>query len=67
MGEARKLSYGDDLAKAMHHYYAKRFGDALGTLKELRQKNADDEIIRIAKRSLVQAFLTSRKALRSSR
>jgi len=47
---ALKLSYREELARALRHYYGRRFEQALKILDELRDRNPGDEILRIFKR-----------------
>jgi class 3 adenylate cyclase len=44
---ALKLSYREDLARAMRLYYGRRFEEALRTIDGLRSRNPEDEILRI--------------------
>ena len=47
---ALKLSYREELARAMRSYYSRRFEQALAIFDELRARNPEDEIPRIFKR-----------------
>jgi two-component system sensor histidine kinase ChiS len=47
---ALKLSYREELARAMRHYYGRSFEKALMIFDELRARNPEDEIPRIFKR-----------------
>jgi two-component system sensor histidine kinase ChiS len=42
-----KLSYREELARALRHYYGRRFPEALKILESLRSHNPEDEILRI--------------------
>jgi hypothetical protein len=44
---ALKLSYREELARAMRHYYGRSFEQALRIFEELRARNPEDEILRI--------------------
>jgi class 3 adenylate cyclase/HAMP domain-containing protein len=44
-----KLSYREELARALRHYYGRRFPEALAIIEVLRARNPKDEILRIFK------------------
>jgi class 3 adenylate cyclase/HAMP domain-containing protein len=45
-----KLSYREELARAMRLYYGRRFDEALRIIDGLRSRNPEDEILRIFRR-----------------
>jgi len=45
-----KLSYREELARAMRLYYGRRFDEALRIIAGLRSRNPEDEILRIFRR-----------------
>jgi class 3 adenylate cyclase/HAMP domain-containing protein len=47
---ALKLSYREELARAMRLYYGRRFDEALRIIDGLRSRNPEDEILRIFRR-----------------
>jgi len=47
---ALKLSYREELARAMRLYYGRRFDEALRIIAGLRSRNPEDEILRIFRR-----------------
>jgi class 3 adenylate cyclase len=45
--ERRKLSYRKELSRALRLYFARDFAAALGAVKSLRERNPEDEVLRI--------------------